>query len=78
MPDIETPALGVATAGWWKRHPKSWPISEFTLGNSTYTQDEARALMSNGKDKSLAMFAEVVATTLNLAPEPPMRALPPF
>ncbi len=67
VPDIETPALGVATAGWWKRHPKSWPISEFTLGDTTYTQDEARALMSNGKDKSLGMFAEVVATTLNLA-----------
>jgi len=67
VPDIETPALGVATASWWKRHPKSWPITEFTLGGFTYTQDEARALMSNGKDKSLTMFAEVVATTLNLA-----------
>src|SRR5688572_10722012 len=32
------------TQGYWKNHEESWPVSELTLGDETYTQEEALAL----------------------------------
>jgi hypothetical protein len=64
------PALaerGVSEPGFWKRHQGVWPIEVITVGSRDYTKEEARRLISNGSDKSLTMFRQVLTAKLNIA-----------
>ncbi len=58
---------GVSKPGFWKRHQGVWPIEVITLGSHDYTKEEARLLISNGSDKSLTMFRQVLTAKLNIA-----------
>ena len=66
-PQATTSAVHVSGPGFWKRHPGSWPIADISIGGISYSRSEAVPLISNGADKSLTMFRQVISTKLNLA-----------
>ncbi|MFT3894745.1 MAG: hypothetical protein QM730_24205 [Anaerolineales bacterium] len=37
---------GTGTPGYWKNHPEAWPVSSITIGEQTFTKDQAIALMT--------------------------------
>ena len=53
--------------GYWKTHPKSWPVSEIEIGNVTYTQKEALKILwgANAKDATRMLAAQLIAAKLN-------------
>ena len=58
---------GTGTPGYWKNHPKAWPVSSITIGGATYTKAQAIALMNMpvSGDKTYTMFDALVAAELN-------------
>jgi len=62
-----TIVAGVSGPGFWKRHLSAWPLENVTIGGKEYTQKEAIPFMSNGSDKSLTLFRQVLTAKLNLA-----------
>ena len=56
---------GTGTPGYWKNHPEAWPVDSITIGEDTYTKEEAIALMDKDGDKSFTMFRAYVAAYLN-------------
>lgn len=57
---------GTGTPGYWKNHPEAWPVDSITIGEDTYTKDEAIALMSMPDgDKTFTLFRAYVAAYLN-------------
>ncbi|RPI57282.1 MAG: hypothetical protein EHM55_02330, partial [Acidobacteria bacterium] len=58
--------VGTGAPGYWMNHPEAWPAS-ITVGGVTYTRDQAIALLAEpgNKDKTLTMFASLVAAKLN-------------
>jgi hypothetical protein len=65
-PPVAQPGTG--TPGYWVNHPEAWPVQSITVGNVTYTKDEAIALMAKpvAKDKTLTMFSSLVAAKLSV------------
>lgn len=59
---------GTGTIGFWKTHPKAWPVDTITMGGQIYTRDQAIALMKAKKanDKAYDLFAQLVAAKLNV------------
>lgn len=59
---------GTGTPGYWMNHPEAWPVGSITIGGRTYSQAAAIALMQApvAKDKTLTMFAALVAAKLNV------------
>ncbi len=57
---------GTGTPGYWMNHPEAWPAS-IDIGGVTYTRDQAIALLREpgNKDKTLTLFASLVAAKLN-------------
>ena len=58
---------GTGTPGYWKNHPKAWPVNSITIGEDTYSKSQAITLlgMPDG-DKSYTMFRGYVAAFLNV------------
>ena len=54
--------------GFWKNHPGEWPASSLTLGNETYSQAEALALLRTPVrgDASLILAKQLIAAKLNI------------
>jgi hypothetical protein len=59
---------GTGTPGYWVNHPEAWPVSTITVGGKVYTKEEALVLLASAvkKDKTLTMFASLVAAKLNV------------
>ena len=59
---------GTGTPGYWKNHPEAWPVEEITIGDETYTKEDAIEIMqTSGKgDKSYTMFRALVSAKLNV------------
>ena len=59
---------GTGTPGYWKNHPEAWPVSTITVGNQTYTVQQAIDIMGTPvtKDKTYTMFASLVSAMLNV------------
>ena len=57
------------TAGFWKKHPSSWPATSLSLGNQTYTQAELLVILNtpHGGDASLTLADQLIAAELNIA-----------
>ena len=78
--DVPVPnAIGIAvlrqpvgecphSQGFWKTHPRSWPVDEITMGGETYTKDEARALLKTPVrgDASLILAKQLIAAKVNV------------
>ena len=67
--DFSVPAQpGVATPGYWKNHPRDWPVDAITIGKRTYSRLQAIILMSLPErgDKSKNAFRHLVAAKLNV------------
>ena len=64
-PDV--PGECTRTPGYWKTHPEAWPVDSITIGGTTYTREEALAIlwMPERGDKSKTMFRALVAAELN-------------
>ena len=62
-------APGTGTPGYWKNHPEAWPRDTIIIGGVPYTKDQAIYWMNqpDNKDKTITMFAALVAATLNVA-----------
>ena len=60
--------VGTGTPGYWMNHPEAWPVEEITVGNETWTIEEAISLMKRPVkgDKTLTMFSAFVAAKLNV------------
>ena len=58
---------GTGTPGYWKNHPEAWPVTEIQIGNTTYTREQAIALMGKvGGDKSVTIFSSLLSAKLNV------------
>ncbi len=57
------------TLGFWKNHPEAWPLSSLTLGNQSYDQAEALAIldMPLAGDASRILSPQLIAAKLNVA-----------
>ena len=66
--NVEVTNPGTGTPGYWKNHPKAWPVDEITIGDETYNVTEAIAIMNmpDKKDKTITMFRALVAAKLNV------------
>ena len=53
--------------GYWKNHPDAWPVNTITIGDITYTKEEAIYLMNQPVkgNKWYTMFKALVAAKLN-------------
>jgi len=53
--------------GYWKNHPEAWPVEEITVGNVTYTKDEALTILweADAKDATSMLAAQLIAAKLN-------------
>lgn len=53
--------------GYWKNHPEAWPVEEITIGNVTYTKEEALTILweANAKDATRMLAAQLIAAKLN-------------
>jgi hypothetical protein len=54
--------------GYWKNHLEAWPITSVTLGNESYTQQEARAIMRTPTwgNASIILARQLIAAKLNI------------
>jgi hypothetical protein len=59
---------GTRTPGYWKNHPEAWPVATITLGGTTYTRDQAIALMREptARDKTYNLAEHLIAAKLNV------------
>jgi len=59
---------GTESHGYWKTHPKEWPVDKITIGGKTYTRDEAVSFMRKPVkgDKTLNIFRALVSAKLNV------------
>jgi hypothetical protein len=64
-PDV--PGECTRTPGYWKTHPEAWPVDSITIGGTTYTKEEALAILWTPErgDKSKTLFRALVAASLN-------------
>jgi hypothetical protein len=64
-----TPSGCVFGFGYWKNHPEAWPVTELTLGNVTYTQEQLLDIMHQPvRGNGLVSLAHhLIATKLNVA-----------
>jgi hypothetical protein len=69
-PDMMYDNPGTGTQGYWRNHPEAWPITEITVGGTTYTREEAISHMDSKPkgDKTINMFRQLVAAILNTPP----------
>jgi uncharacterized repeat protein (TIGR01451 family) len=53
--------------GYWKNHPKAWPVEEITVGNITYTKRQAIKILegANSKDATCMLLAQLITAKLN-------------
>ena len=54
--------------GYWKNHLSEWPIDSITLGDESYTKEEARAIMKTPTrgDASIILARQLIAAKLNV------------
>ena len=58
---------GTGTIGYWKNHPSDWPVQSIVVGGKSYDKTTAISWMGKvGKDKSITMFAQLVAALLSV------------
>jgi hypothetical protein len=57
------------TQGYWKNHPKAWPVLTLTLGTVKYSQDQLLSIFqaSVGGNGLIALAHQLIAAKLNLA-----------
>ena len=56
------------TQGYWKTHPRDWPVEEITIGGILYTKEQAIDILKTPvkEDMTIAMFYQLVAAKLNV------------
>ena len=61
------PEFQPKSIGYWKNHPEAWPVNEVRIGNVTYTEGDALAIMegANAKDATRMLTAQLIAAKLN-------------
>jgi uncharacterized repeat protein (TIGR01451 family) len=53
--------------GYWKTHPKAWPVDQIGIGNLAYTKEEALSILweASAKDATKMLAAQLIAAKLN-------------
>lgn len=66
--DCDGESPGTGTPGYWKNHPRAWPVDSIMIGGVTYSMEEAITVMwTAGKgDKTFTMFRALAAAKLNV------------
>jgi hypothetical protein len=56
------------TVGYWRNHPEDWPVAELTIGDATYTQDQAIAILETPPrgDATYILAHQLIAAKLNV------------
>jgi hypothetical protein len=59
----------VHSHGFWKNHPEAWPVMEILIGDVTYTQEQALAILKNPTkgDATYILAHQLIAAKLNIA-----------
>ena len=58
------------TQGFWKTHPKAWPVTSLIIGGQTYTKAQLLTILDTppaGGDASLILAHQLIAALLNIA-----------
>jgi cysteine-rich repeat protein len=57
------------TQGYWKNHPKAWPVSELSLGTVTYTKAQALTVFGQPVEGNglISLSHQLMASKLNVA-----------
>ena len=57
------------TQGYWKNHPRAWPVSTLTLGSVTYTKTQALAVFRQPVEGNglVSLAHQLMASKLNVA-----------
>jgi cysteine-rich repeat protein len=57
------------TQGYWKNHPKAWPVSQLTLGSTTYTKAQALTIFGEPVEGNglISLAHQLMASKLNVA-----------
>ncbi len=65
---VMPPPPGTGTPGYWKNHPKAWPVVAITIGGVTYSKDDAISYMRMPEkgDKTYTIFRALVSAKLNV------------
>jgi len=55
--------------GYWKNHPEAWPVDEISIGNITYTKEEALDILKTPTegDATYILAYQLIAAKLNVA-----------
>lgn len=61
---------GTATLGYWKNHPKAWPVETLVLGKITYTKAQLLTILKTPVrgDKTVSLAHQLIAAKLNVHP----------
>lgn len=61
---------GTATLGYWKNHPKAWPVETLVLGRITYTKAQLLTILKTPVrgDKTVSLAHQLIAAKLNVHP----------
>ena len=64
---VKVKCICTRSKGYWKNHPEAWPVEEITVGNVTYTKQEALTILleANDKDATGMLAAQLIAAKLN-------------
>ena len=56
------------TPGYWKNHPENWPVTELSLGGTTYTQAQLLAILGTPVrgDATIILAYHLIAAKLNV------------
>jgi hypothetical protein len=68
--EVRVPSDGCTrTQGYWKTHPKAWPMEDIVIGGKEYEKDDAIKILKKPvkEDMTIAMFYQLVAAKLNVA-----------
>lgn len=57
------------TVGFWRNHPRDWPLEQLTLGGERYSKQEAAVLLDvpTEGDASVILAHQLIAAKLNVA-----------
>ena len=54
--------------GYWKNHPKEWPVEEVKVCNISYSKEEAIRILkgANAKDATNILVVQLIVVKLNM------------
>lgn len=67
-PPVPPPTVSPRTIGYWKNHPRAWPVGSLTIGSVSYTEKQLLNVLkqAKAKDMTIMLAAQLIAAKLNV------------